>query len=90
VLKTVSIIVTGKVQGVFYRQSTKEKARELKITGEVRNMSDGSVHIIATGYPEQLDQLIKWCKTGPPKSIVEETNVNDLPMHEYDGFMIKR
>jgi acylphosphatase len=67
-LKTVSIIVTGKVQGVYYRQSTKEKARELQITGEVKNMPDDSVYIVATGSSEQLNQFIEWCKTGPSKS----------------------
>ena len=64
-LQTISITVSGKVQGVFYRQSTKEMATSLGITGQVKNLSDGSVYIIATGTKEQLDKLVDWCRQGP-------------------------
>ncbi|MEI9808619.1 MAG: acylphosphatase [Bacteroidota bacterium] len=77
-LKTVSIIVTGKVQGVFYRQSTKEKATSLHITGEVKNMPDDTVHIIATGTGEQIEQLVSWCKQGPPKARVASVFVTAI------------
>ena len=70
-MQTISIIVKGRVQGVFYRQSTREKARELGLTGYVQNMENGSVHIVATGEHEKLDQLIAWCRQGPPKAKVQ-------------------
>jgi len=66
-LQTIEINVSGRVQGVFYRQSTKEKAVELGIKGKVMNLDNGNVKIIATGTKEQLNKLIDWCKTGPPK-----------------------
>lgn len=89
-LKTVSIIVTGKVQGVWYRQSAKEKATELGVTGNVRNQPDGSVAIIATGLTNQLDQFIEWCRQGPPRALVTNVEVTELPIQSYDRFVIER
>ena len=89
-MKTVSIIVSGKVQGVWYRQSTKEKATELGVTGNVRNQPDGSVAIVATGLSNQLDQFIEWCHQGPPRAQVTHVEVTELPLQSFDRFMIER
>ena len=89
-LQTVSIIVTGKVQGVFYRQSTKEKANELGIKGEVKNMPDENVHIIATGTKEQISKLAEWCWQGPPRAIVKNVIVQEAPLKEFEKFRIAR
>ena len=56
-LQTISIVVKGKVQGVFYRQSTREKAKGLGIRGTVKNLENGNVEIIATGTPEQIANM---------------------------------
>ena len=58
-LQTISVIVKGNVQGVYYRQSTREQARIFQITGTVKNLRDGTVEIIATGTQEQLGQFTK-------------------------------
>jgi acylphosphatase len=89
-LQTVSIIVTGKVQGVYYRQSTKEKAVALGLNGEVSNRADGSVCIVATGSTPQLDQLVAWCRQGPPRARVEEVVVTPIDLKEFKGFSIVR
>jgi acylphosphatase len=89
-LRTVSIIVTGKVQGVYYRQSTKEKARELNVTGEVRNMPDDAVYIVATGTEEQLTQLIEWCKQGPPGARVVNVTADEIELKIFEKFNIVR
>lgn len=89
-LKTLSIIVTGKVQGVWYRQSAKEKATELGVTGNVRNQPDDSVAIIATGLAKQLDQFIEWCRQGPPRALVTNVEVTELPLQSFDRFVIER
>lgn len=89
-LKTLSIIVTGKVQGVWYRQSAKEKATELGVTGNVRNQPDVSVAIIATGLAKQLDQFIEWCRQGPPRALVTNVEVTELPLQSFDRFVIER
>jgi len=88
--KTVRISVTGKVQGVFYRQSTKETANALGITGEVRNKEDGSVTVIATGTVEQIQRLTDWCKIGPRKAVVETVEVAELELKEFKDFRIVR
>ncbi|MBL7746807.1 MAG: acylphosphatase [Chitinophagaceae bacterium] len=88
--QTISIIVSGKVQGVFYRQSTKEKALELGITGYVKNLPDGSVYVIATGTDEQLAALKTWCKKGPPRAIVDTIITEELPLHKFIEFIIER
>jgi acylphosphatase len=77
-LKTISITVSGKVQGIFYRQSAKEKATALDITGSVKNLDDGSVYIIASGAKEQLDELTRWCYIGPPHATVTKVEVKEL------------
>jgi acylphosphatase len=89
-LKTISIKVSGKVQGVWYRKYTVEKATELGITGYVKNESDNSVYILATGNEENLQRLIIWCKQGPPKAIVEKIEISDLPFQQFHSFEIKR
>lgn len=62
---TVKITVKGRVQGVFYRFSTKKKADELAIKGYAKNMSDGSVEVMAQGRLEDVNDLIRWCESGP-------------------------
>ena len=89
-LQTISITVSGKVQGVFYRQFTKEAAMNLGITGRVMNQPDGNVHVLATGTKEQLDKLIAWCRQGPPKAIVTGIKVQDIPLQSFDKFSIQR
>ncbi|MBN8674635.1 MAG: acylphosphatase [Chitinophagales bacterium] len=89
-LVTYSIIVSGKVQGVFYRQSTKENAVAAGITGTVENLPTGQVKIIATGTKEQIEALTGWCKKGPPKAIVTSIEITELPLQPFGQFSIIR
>ena len=89
-LQTISITVYGKVQGVFYRQSTREKAAGLGITGYVRNLPDDTVYILATGTEEQLNEFINWCKLGPSKARVSNIDVKELPVQQFSNFRIER
>lgn len=89
-LQTISITVSGTVQGVYYRQSTKEKALELGITGIVKNLPDGNVQILASGTSEQLGELVEWCKVGPRRAKVDSVNVENVEVQEYFGFTIQR
>lgn len=89
-IKHVSIRVKGKVQGVFYRASTKAKADGLSISGFVRNESDNSVYIEAEGEEVKLDELIAWCKQGPPLARVQHCEVEQGPIEGYLGFFIQR
>jgi acylphosphatase len=89
-LQTISITVSGIVQGVYYRQSTKEKALELGISGIVKNLPDGNVHILAAGTTEQLDQLVQWCKQGPRHAKVTSVDVERVDEQVFMGFVIQR
>ena len=64
-------LVTGKVQGVFFRQSTRLEARRLGLRGSARNLPDGSVEVWAQGSPAALDALHQWLKRGPPHARVD-------------------
>lgn len=82
------IVVKGKVQGVFFRQSTKEKAKELNVFGSVKNEKDGSVKIVATGIEDNLYKLVEWCKTGPSRAIVTSVEVEEIPLQPFNKFSI--
>ncbi len=74
-LKKIHLLISGKVQGVFYRLNVKQKAEELNLTGWVKNRSDGRVEILAEGEKEDLNKLIKWCYNGPKEARVEKVEV---------------
>jgi acylphosphatase len=89
-MKHLEIIARGKVQGVFYRAFTKEKARELGINGYVKNQRDGSVLIRAEADEAVLEEFMKWCKQGSPNAVVSELETKELPSANYQEFSIKR
>lgn len=86
--KHFNIAVTGKVQGVFYRQSTLEAARRLGLTGFVRNEANGGVYIEAEGEEHQLKQLVEWCEKGPPRSRVEAVKVTEGAPGHFTSFEV--
>ena len=86
--RTVRII--GRVQGVMYRKHAMIEAQRLGLTGYVKNLSDGSVQLEAEGPSEKLDQLLAWCKTGPPLADVKDVTVREGPLRGFNGFGIQR
>ena len=87
---TKKITVTGKVQGVNFRNAVKKKADELLIKGEVRNLPDGSVQIIATADELILFQLIDWCYEGPTHAKVEHVDAEDVSLAWFEDFRVVR
>lgn len=79
--KRMRLIIQGKVQGVFFRASTKEKAKELGLKGFARNRQDGTVEVVAEGDTDQLQKLYDWCHIGPDLSRVDSVK---LSWHPYD------
>lgn len=75
-MKRAQIRAQGRVQGVFFRHSAREKARELNIRGFARNEEDGSVYIEAEGEEKALEQFIAWCRIGPELAQVENIDVS--------------
>ncbi|CAJ1027532.1 Acylphosphatase, putative [Leishmania shawi] len=76
-IHTYRILVSGRVQGVFYRKYTALKAAELGVTGFVRNLPDGRVEILAEGTKTQVGALEAWCHRGSPKAQVTAVDVED-------------
>ncbi len=87
-MKNIHIKVTGKVQGVFFRASTKAVADQMGIKGFVKNEKDGSVYIEAEGDETFLSMFLEWCKEGPDKSVVENVEVEDGELKNYRNFEI--
>jgi acylphosphatase len=85
-----TVIIKGKVQGVFFRASTREQAEALEVKGEVWNMQDGGVALIAEGAEEKVNALIRWCYSGPPRAEVKEVIVKDGKVEGYKNFIVKR
>lgn len=79
------LAITGRVQGVWYRESLREAADALKITGWVRNLSDGSVEAVIQGPAERVEALIDWCRRGPPLARVVDVRINPGQGH-FDRF----
>jgi acylphosphatase len=89
-IKHVSILVKGKVQGVFFRASTKEKADEIGVNGFVRNQLNGDVYIEAEADEMQLTEFISWSKHGPRKANVESCLVEEGKVVGFTEFKIQR
>lgn len=71
-MATAKFIVTGRVQGVFYRASARQRALELGLVGYARNQPDGSVEVVASGLDAALDALQSWLQQGPPAARVAQ------------------
>ncbi|MEO0091767.1 MAG: acylphosphatase [candidate division WOR-3 bacterium] len=85
----VHIIVSGRVQGVFFRDFTRRKAQSLGLTGWVRNTDDGNVEIVAEGEKDKLDKLIEAVKIGPASAIVKDCQVKRQECtNEFQDFQI--
>ena len=76
-MKAVQARVSGRVQGVSFRWHTQERARELGVTGWVRNEPDGSVLLHAEGEDDAVDALVEWCRTGPSMARVTDVAVRE-------------
>jgi acylphosphatase len=72
--------VSGRVQGVFFRASTRDRARALGVTGHARNLPDGRVEVLACGRPEAVEALCQWLWQGSPASEVTSVEVSELPV----------
>ena len=89
-MKTVRLIIKGKVQGVFYRATAKDVADLIGIKGWVKNLPNDDVEITATAAEDVLQKFIAWCKQGPPKAKVDEVLIEELSVEEFKGFKIIR
>ncbi len=85
------VLVSGKVQGVFFRSSTKKRADELRLTGWVRNLDDGRVEAVFEGEQERVEKMVKWCRKGSSYAVVNEIQViSEEYKGEFNDFSIRR
>jgi acylphosphatase len=84
------VLISGQVQGVFFRDATRKKAEDLRITGWVRNLPDGRVEVLFEGEKEAIDKIIEWTKKGPDSARVEDIKVKwEEYKDEFSSFAIK-
>lgn len=89
-MKCICLKITGKVQGVFFRASTKDQADRLGINGFVRNERDGSVYIEAEGEEDSLNRFVEWCRKGPAHAVVTKVEINEVESRSFTSFLISR
>ncbi|MFH1321706.1 MAG: acylphosphatase [Bacteroidota bacterium] len=87
-IKHINITVHGKVQGVWFRDSTRTEARKLGIKGIVRNEPNGSVYIEAEEEPGKLEEFVKWCHSGPELAVVTNVAVREGELKNFSEFVI--
>lgn len=84
------VYVSGRVQGVYYRASTDEAARERDIDGWVRNLEDGRVEAVFEGPRETVESMVEWCHAGSPAAVVDDVDVEYSDPEQVEGFEIRR
>ena len=90
VQKRIHIFVTGRVQGVFFRQSTRVMAIKNNVNGWVCNLDDGRVEIVAEGEKSNINTMVDWCKTGPANSRVDEFELSEEnSTDEFENFEVR-
>ena len=89
-MPTVHLLIKGKVQGVYYRATAREKANALGITGWINNTPVGHVEMIASGNSSQLEVFIGWCKKGPPAARVGAIEHTAVEEAYFETFTILR
>jgi acylphosphatase len=82
------VVVRGRVQGVFFRDTVRRRAREEGVAGWIRNRSDGSVEAVFEGDADSVARLVDLCRSGPPGARVEGVEVFDETPEGFDGFAI--
>ncbi|MCO6496880.1 MAG: acylphosphatase [Chitinophagaceae bacterium] len=88
-MKTVHLMISGRVQGVYFRASAQKTAIIHNLTGWVRNFND-DVEAVISGKDESVEEFIAWCHLGPERAVVKKVETEELPYKEFKGFIIKR
>jgi acylphosphatase len=83
------VVVSGRVQGVFFRDSARREARRLGVAGWVRNRPDGNVEAHFEGSPVAVWQLVRWCESGPRHADVDDVAVSEVEPEGFDCFDVR-
>ena len=82
------VVVSGRVQGVFFRDSVLRLAERHDVAGSVRNTWDGTVEAVLEGEPDAVERLVEFCREGPPGARVEQVDVRTEPPEGLSGFRV--
>lgn len=86
----VHVLISGRVQGVWFRASTKQIAKQLRLKGWVRNNPDGNVEAVFEGDDSLIKEMLNWCHHGPRLAKVTNVEINyEEPSNGFDDFLIK-
>jgi acylphosphatase len=83
------VVVSGNVQGVFFRDQTRRQAQSRGVAGWVRNCSDGTVEAHLEGDPAAVEDVVRWCREGPRHADVQDVRVQDAEPAGLDRFTIR-
>ena len=83
------VVVTGRVQGVFFRDSTRRRAEAVGVSGWVSNRPDGAVEAVFEGDAEAVDQLVEFCRRGPGRAQVASVDVGEEEPEGLSGFQVR-
>jgi acylphosphatase len=90
IMKRIHVIISGRVQGVFFRGATQRAAMDFNLTSWVRNTADGRVEAVFEGEDKNVDKMIAWCHIGPPHARVENVTIKEEPyIGEFRDFSIR-
>jgi acylphosphatase len=87
--RRVSIHITGRVQGVFFRREAQREGLKLGLSGFVRNEDDGSVYAEAEGSETNIGAFIRWCRRGPENARVENVKTEEMSLEGGEGFVVR-
>ena len=88
-VKRSRVVVRGVVQGVYFRDTCRQKASQAGVAGWVRNREDGSVEAVFEGVPASVDMLVAWTREGPTEAEVRQVDVRDEPPEGLAGFEVR-
>jgi acylphosphatase len=89
-LERAYVRVSGQVQGVFFRDSTREKAEELGLAGWVKNLPDGQVEAVFEGPSQEVREMVRWCEEGPQHASVENVDTDfESTGGDLEGFEVR-
>jgi acylphosphatase len=83
------VLITGRVQGVWFRESCRDQAQAAGVAGSVRNLADGRVEVVLEGPPAAVDEVVAWCRHGPPRARVDGIEVVDEAPVGEQGFRVR-
>lgn len=83
------VVVRGRVQGVFFRDTVRTHARQRRVSGWVRNRPDGAVEAVFEGAPGDVEELVALCRRGPPGAVVKTVECVEEPVEGIGGFSVR-